>query len=181
MSVFPVPLLAGVAPRISDSYGFSPVRGRVHPGIDIMYPRPAKGAVSLPTQSPHYTMPDGVPALAWEAGTVTKASTIGTGGRVQIDHGNGLSTKYYHLKDLRVKVGDRVNAGHPIGTIWHNVAGYRLNHLHFEMLKNGEHIDPAAFLKLATVIPAPSTASSFVVKLGVSVILGVLISKYVFK
>jgi len=181
MPVFPVPLLAGIAPRISDSYGYSPVRGRLHAGTDLMYRRPETGKEKLPIFSKNYYMPDGVPALAWDAGTVVKAGQIGTGGRVEIDHGGGLSTKYYHLTNLRVKAGDQVKAGQPVGTIGHNVAGYRLNHLHFEALKNGTAFDPAPLLAKSLKVPPPASESGFLAKLGISVVLGILISKYVFK
>jgi murein DD-endopeptidase MepM/ murein hydrolase activator NlpD len=180
MPVFPVPLLAGVAPRISDSYGYSPVRGRLHAGSDLMYRRPETGKESLPVFAKNYFMPDGVPALAFDDGIVTRAGQIGTGGRVEIDHGGGFSTKYYHLTDIRVKPGERIKAGQPVGIIGHNPTGYRLNHLHFETLKNGVPFDPAGPLKKAIVVPPPST-TSFVAKLAASVVLGLLISKYVFR
>jgi murein DD-endopeptidase MepM/ murein hydrolase activator NlpD len=157
MPVFPVPLLKGVAPRISDSYGYSEVRGRLHAGSDIMYRRPEPGVEKLPVFAKHYHMPDGIPALAYDAGVVTRSGQIGTGGRVEIDHGGGIVTKYYHLVGLKVSAGDRVKAGQPVGIISHNPASYKLNHLHFEVLKNGKTVDPAAFLKASTMVKAPSS------------------------
>jgi murein DD-endopeptidase MepM/ murein hydrolase activator NlpD len=180
MAVFPVPILKGVIPKISDSYGYSENRGRVHPGADIMYRRESKGTAQLPVFSPFYYMPTGVPALAYDAGRVTRAGMIGTGGRVEIDHGGGLKTKYYHLRSPKVRAGQTVKAGQPVGDIYHNVSGYRLNHLHFEMIKNGSKIDPAPYLANAQKVEAPSTAA-FLGKVGIAAVAGVLISKYVFK
>ena len=152
----------------------------MHKGEDIMYRRPAAGPAVLPVFSKHYTMPNGVPALAYEGGVVTKASRIGTGDRVEIDHGNGFSTKYFHLRNLKVKPGDRVNAGDAVGSIYHNVSGYKLNHLHFEMHQNGRQFDPAKHLANATKVEAPDTAS-FLINVGLAIGAGYLLSKYVFK
>jgi len=179
MAVYPVPILAGVTPKVSDSYGYSQRRGRVHPGADIMYRRESKGETQLPVFSPHYRMPNGVPALAYDDGKVLRSSTIGTGGRVEIDHGGGLKTKYYHLRGLRVKAGETVKAGQPLGAIYHNVSGYKLNHLHFEIIKNGSHVDPAPYLASAAKVDAP--VMGFLGKVGLSIVAGLLAFKYLFK
>ena len=175
MPIYPVPLLAGVAPRISDSYGYSAVRNRMHAGSDIMYRRPQSGVSDLPVYAPNYYMPDGIPALAWDAGTVTRSGVIGTGGRVEIDHGAGLSTKYYHMLDIKVKEGDRVKAGQPVGIISHNPTGYKLNHLHFEMLKNGKTFDPASLLKQGEMVNPPRPKLALALALGVAAVGGYFI------
>jgi murein DD-endopeptidase MepM/ murein hydrolase activator NlpD len=167
-------------PKISDGFGHRESAGRLHAGADIMYRRPKAGVQSLPIFSKHYEMPNGVPALAYEGGTVTKSGNIGTGGRVEIDHGNGFSTKYFHLRNIRVKVGDQVDAGQPVGTIYHNVSGYKLNHLHFEMLQNGRQFDPGKHLAAAPMIDAPDELG-FLLNVGLAVAAGLLINKYVFK
>lgn len=169
MPIYPVPLLAGVAPRISDSYGYSAVRNRMHAGSDIMYRRPQSGVSDLPVYAPNYYMPDGIPALAWDAGTVTRSGVIGTGGRVEIDHGDGLVTKYYHLLKLRVKPGQRVKAGQVLGDISHNPTGYKLNHLHFEAFKNGKVFDPGPMLKQGLVVPPPRPGLAIGLAVGVAV------------
>jgi len=167
-------------PRTSDGFGFRESAGRLHKGDDIMYRRPKPGLQVLPTLSKHFVMPNGVPALAYEGGVVTKSSQIGTGGRVEIDHGGGLSTRYFHLKNLRVKPGDNVNAGDALGTIFHNVSGFRLNHLHFEMLQNGRQFDPDKHLAAATKVEVSDT-TGFLLKVGLAIGAGYLLSKYVFK
>lgn len=156
MPIFPVPILGGAAPTISDSYGYSPKRGRLHAGSDIMYRRASAGAVSLPAYSKNYYMPNGVQALAYDAGVVTRSGLTGTGGRVEIDHGGGLRSLYYHLSRLDVRAGDRVGAGKPVGIIGHNPTGYRLNHLHFEIHKNGRAVDPAPYLARGSVVNEPT-------------------------
>ena len=167
-------------PRTSDGFGFRESSGRLHKGEDIMYRRPRTGRQVLPVFSKNYQMPFGVPALAYDGGVVTQSSQIGTGGRVEIDHGGGLSTKYFHLKNRRMKAGDRVNAGDVVGTIFHNISGYRLNHLHFEMHQGGRPFDPSKHLAAATKVEAPDNMG-FLINIALAVGVGLLINKYVFK
>lgn len=170
--VFPVPVFRGLIPIVSDRFG--PGETRVHPGADIMYPRAEAGALKLPHFARRFYMPDGIPALAFDDGVVTRAGVIDTGGRVQIDHGGGISTKYFHLRNLKMKVGDRVRAGDVVGTISHNPKGFRLNHLHFELLKNGRRIDPEpTIFKTGRMVPIPPLLSSGV-KQGM--VLGLLVA-----
>ncbi len=172
MPIFPVPIVAGVSPTISQGFGGT------HGGADLMLRRASRGATMLPVYVPNYYMPHGIPALAYDDGVVSRAGTIGTGGRVEIKHAGGLASKYYHMRNLRVKVGDRVKAGQPIATIYHNVVGYKLNHLHYEMFRNGIRINPETLLAKAQKIDAPE---NFLLKIGLAVGAGLLISKYVFK
>jgi murein DD-endopeptidase MepM/ murein hydrolase activator NlpD len=79
-----------------------------------------------------------------------------------------------------VKTGDRVNAGDVVGTIFHNVSGFKLNHLHFEMLQNGRQFDPENHLEAATKVEAPDQLG-FLLNVGLAIGAGYLISKYVFK
>lgn len=185
MSVFPVPLLAGRPPKISQGFGGGSGN---HRGIDIMYRRPSSGAALLPVFSKNYEMPNGVPALAFMAGKVTRASMIGTGGRVRIDHGNGLETAYYHLRKPAMQVGEVVKEGQVVGDIYHNTSAptatrtpYKLNHLHFEVFRNGNAIDPASLLRTARVVAAPISQGAFLIKVTLAVGLGLVLSKYVFR
>lgn len=181
MPVFPVPVFKGLIPKVSSPFG--PRGDSTHRGSDIMYRRPSTGTQSLPVFSKNYQMPGGIPALAFESGIVTRSGTMRTGGRVEIDHGRGFSTKYFHMRKLRVKVGDRVSAGDPVGDISHNAVGYRLNHLHFETLINGRQVDPETFLQKAQIVDVPSVPSElgFLVNVGIAVGVGLLLNKYVFK
>lgn len=179
MATFPVPILGdGRPPKISDHFG-APRSGGPHGGSDIMYERPEKGEILLPTLARRFEMPDGVPALAFMAGKVTRSGVIGTGGRVQIDHGAGLTTKYFHMRNLRVREGDRVEEADPVGTISHNPTGFKLNHLHFEMFKNGRRINPEPFLANSAQVPIPGVHP--LVKAAIIVGVGLWASKYVLK
>jgi murein DD-endopeptidase MepM/ murein hydrolase activator NlpD len=65
---------------------------------------------------------------------------------VEVDHGNGFSTRYGHLSRIDVKVGDHVERGGIVGET--GSSGRSTGpHLHYEVRHNGEAIDPLAFLK----------------------------------
>lgn len=67
---------------------------------------------------------------------------------IEIDHGNGLKTRYAHLKSKKtclVSVGDEVEKGENIATM--GTTGLSTGvHLHFEVWEDGERIDPADFI-----------------------------------
>ncbi len=89
----------------------------------------------------------GDPARATADGTVTIAAWQGGYGKmVEIDHGNGLATRYAHLSDIIVKVGQRVRAGHIVGKIG-STGRSTGPHLHYETRVNGEAVDPRKFLR----------------------------------
>ena len=64
---------------------------------------------------------------------------------VEVDHGNGLSTRYAHASLLFVKVGDLVTPGDRIAAV--GSSGRTTGpHLHFEVLRHGQGIDPRRYL-----------------------------------
>lgn len=64
---------------------------------------------------------------------------------IEIDHGNGLVTRYAHTSKVLVKEGDIVRRGQPIALI--GTTGRSTGpHLHFEVLVEGVQQDPARFL-----------------------------------
>lgn len=64
---------------------------------------------------------------------------------VEIDHGDGLTTRYAHLSRPLVKVGDRVEANDPIGLS--GTTGRSTGpHLHYEVRRDGKAVDPMRFL-----------------------------------
>lgn len=65
------------------------------------------------------------------------------GNVVVIDHGHGLVTRYAHLDRYKVKKGDAVKAGQPIGRVGSTGRTNGRPHLHFEVIQNGTPIDPA--------------------------------------
>ena len=71
-----------------------------------------------------------------------------TGGTVIVDHGHGVMTLYAHLSALDVAVGQRVEAGAPIGRVGKTgrVTG---PHLHFALFWLGIVLDPAGMLPAA--------------------------------
>jgi murein DD-endopeptidase MepM/ murein hydrolase activator NlpD len=89
----------------------------------------------------------GDPARATADGNVTVAGWQGGYGKmVEIDHGNGLTTRYAHLSDITVKVGQRVRAGYIIGKVG-STGRSTGPHLHYETRVNGDAVDPRKFLR----------------------------------
>ncbi|HWL12664.1 MAG TPA: M23 family metallopeptidase [Ureibacillus sp.] len=86
--------------------------------------------------------------LAAMSGEVTEVKLDAfTGNEVVIKHANGMETRYSSVSDILVKEGDTVVQGQPLGNTieneWNPSAG---NHLHFEVLQDGEHVNPRNFL-----------------------------------
>jgi murein DD-endopeptidase MepM/ murein hydrolase activator NlpD len=87
------------------------------------------------------------PVLSTAAGTVVVAGWKSRYGRmVEIDHGNGLRTRYGHLYKINVRRGQKVEFREPIGLL--GSSGRSTGpHVHYEVLINGEPTDPNKFLK----------------------------------
>jgi murein DD-endopeptidase MepM/ murein hydrolase activator NlpD len=118
--------------RISSSFGYRthPISGtkRLHAGIDMAAPK-------------------GTPVYAAESGVVTVArSYSGYGNCIIIDHGGKLWTLYGHLSSIQVKEGETVKRGEKIGLVG-STGQSTGNHLHFEVRKNSEPVNPAPYLK----------------------------------
>jgi murein DD-endopeptidase MepM/ murein hydrolase activator NlpD len=80
------------------------------------------------------------------AGTVVSAGWSGGYGRmVEVDHGNGLSTRYGHLSEIDVKVGDKLKTGQSVGRLG-STGRSTGPHLHYETRIDGEAVDPSRFL-----------------------------------
>ena len=89
----------------------------------------------------------GEPARATATGKVTIAGWDGGyGNMVEIDHGNGLATRYGHLSKILVKVGQFVRIGETVGLIG-STGRSTGPHLHYETRINGEAVDPQKFLR----------------------------------
>lgn len=80
------------------------------------------------------------------AGTVTVAGRNGGyGNMVEIDHGDGLTTRYAHLSKVLVRVGERVEASDVVGLS--GTTGRSTGpHLHYEVRRGGKAVDPMRFL-----------------------------------
>jgi murein DD-endopeptidase MepM/ murein hydrolase activator NlpD len=89
----------------------------------------------------------GEPIRATAAGTVTIAGWNGGYGKmVEIDHGNGLSTRYGHLSSVEVDVGEKVRAGQLVGKLG-STGRSTGPHLHYETRIDGDAVDPQKFLR----------------------------------
>jgi len=88
----------------------------------------------------------GDPIRTTASGTVTIAGWSGGYGKmVEIDHGNGLVTRYGHLSEIDVDVGDTVRAGAIVGKLG-STGRSTGPHLHYEVRVKGEAVDPQKFL-----------------------------------
>ena len=89
---------------------------------------------------------ENTPVIATASGVVTWASKrYGYGYLVEINHGDGLATRYGHNKDLQVSVGDVVNKGQQIARMG-STGRSTGPHVHYEILRNNRQIDPIKFV-----------------------------------
>ena len=96
----------------------------------------------------------GDPVRATANGKVASAGWAGGYGRmVEIDHGNGLSTRYGHLSEISVKVGDPIKIGQVIGAVG-STGRSTGPHLHYETRIDGEAVDPQKFLRAGVRLSA---------------------------
>jgi murein DD-endopeptidase MepM/ murein hydrolase activator NlpD len=100
---------------------------KMHPGIDF--------AATLGT--PIYATADG------KVVTV-EVKFSGYGKMVEIDHGFGYRTRYAHMHDFAVRVGQPVKRGDLIGYVG-NTGLSTAPHLHYEVLINGKQVDPVHY------------------------------------
>lgn len=117
--------------RISSGFGFRKdpftFRGSFHSGIDI--------AGDL--NDPVYVTADGkVIYTGWDQSH---------GNNIIVNHTNGLKTRYMHLNKIVVEEGDAVEKGEKIGLVG-STGRSTGPHLHYEVIKNGESIDPAPYM-----------------------------------
>ena len=114
--------------RLSSYYGYRPdpiykVR-KFHAGVDF----------SAPQGTPIYSTGEGVV-------TKVKRSRRGYGNTIEIDHGFGYVTFYAHLKEFKVKKGQKVKRGELIATVG-NSGKSTAPHLHYEVRKNKRTVNP---------------------------------------
>jgi murein DD-endopeptidase MepM/ murein hydrolase activator NlpD len=118
--------------KINNEFGFrrNPFGGRAyefHAGMDIDGER-------------------GDLVVATAAGTVIEAGYKGGyGNEVEIDHGNGLTTRYGHLSKIEVQAGDTVTRGQLIANVG-STGRSTGPHLHYELRLNDKPINPRHFL-----------------------------------
>lgn len=132
---FICPLKSGTY-RLSSSYGQQkhPISGQMR----------FHRAVDLAAQT-------GTPVYAAAAGTVVNVVTdiergSGPGKYIEVQHKKGFMTRYTQLHDVSVQTGQTVQQGENIAKV--GSSGLSTGpHLHFEMWKDGEHVNPADYIK----------------------------------
>ena len=140
-----IPNSAPVDVAVGSGFGFrsDPFSGRaaLHTGLDF------------PTES-------GTPVHAAAGGVVLSSEWHPEYGHlVEIDHGNGLITRYAHNSRVLVKAGDLIRRGQVISEV--GTSGRSTGaHLHFEVLVDGVPQDPAKFLAGGDAALAASAKSS---------------------
>jgi murein DD-endopeptidase MepM/ murein hydrolase activator NlpD len=94
-----------------------------------------------------FSVPSGRKVRATGQGKVVAAGWNGGYGRmVEIDHGDGLTTRYAHMSKISVKEGDVVERGTVIGKVGSSGRSTGA-HLHYEIRRNGTAINPLRFIK----------------------------------
>jgi murein DD-endopeptidase MepM/ murein hydrolase activator NlpD len=93
-----------------------------------------------------FTAPTGTDVYATGNGTVSmvKSARRELGNHIIIDHGFGYQTVYAHLNAFNVRVGQKVRRGDVIGFVG-STGLSTAPHLHYEVLVNGSHVDPAMY------------------------------------
>lgn len=96
----------------------------------------------------------GEPVTATGAGIVTEASRQGGyGNLVEIDHGNGLATRYGHLSQFAVTVGQKVRVGQIVGFVG-STGRSTAPHIHYETRVNGVAVNPDSYLQAGSQLRA---------------------------
>lgn len=143
--------IAALLPRL-------PVRSPLRGNLELTSPFGARldpflGRLALhPGDDLRASVGDQVHATA--AGRVTVASYDGGyGNMVEIDHGDGLATRYGHLSEIDVKVGQTVAAGQVLGLAG-STGRSTGPHLHYEVRIDGQPVDPRRFLEAGKIMTA---------------------------
>lgn len=140
-----VPSIAPVEAAVGSGFGFrvDPFnrRAALHTGLD-------------------FPAPTGTPIHAAAGGRVIEAEHNGAYGlALEIDHGNGLVTRYGHTSQIQVKPGDVVRRGQQVALVG-NTGRSTGPHLHFEVLLSGVPQDPAKFLARGESLDAAERATA---------------------
>jgi len=117
-------------------------RSRNHPLLHI----------SRPHEGIDVAAPMGAPIIAPASGVVMRVGyETGYGNTLEIDHGNGIVTRYAHCSRIDVKSGQRVTRGQRIAAV--GSTGLATGpHLHYEIHINGKVVNPLTYV-LSDAIP----------------------------
>ena len=93
---------------------------------------------------------EGSDIISVAVGVVTYADDrYGYGNLVEVDHGDGLLTRYAHAKTIKVKVGDVVQKGQVVASMG-STGRSTGPHVHFEVLENGKSQNPETYIRRAS-------------------------------
>ena len=139
LSFVPLRMPLSGDPIVTSPFGYraDPFLGRLalHPGVDLAE---AYGAE--------------IHAAA--AGRVVHAGPAGGyGNMVEIDHGNGLATRYAHMSETLVEEGQQVDKGAVLGRLG-STGRSTGPHLHYEVRVDGEPVDPERYLRAGADLAA---------------------------
>ena len=137
--------------RLTRTLGAVPVRKPIMGEIDLSSGFGVRSDPFLGRPAMHtgldFRGSTGDPVRATATGTVETAGWNGGYGKmVEIDHGNGFSTRYGHLSEIDVKVGQTVKIGQIIGRVG-STGRSTGPHLHYETRIDGDAVDPQKFLR----------------------------------
>ena len=133
----------------SSNYGYriDPITGRntFHTGVDLI-------------------APPGSPVAAAAGGMVSTVAFVAEYGNiVEVDHDNGLTSRYAHLSKSLVKAGDVVLKGQAIAHV--GATGRTTGpHLHFEVREKGIPLNPNKFLSLGNQADADAVVNASIKK-----------------
>ena len=118
--------------RISSGFGRrrDPFNNRLamHPGLD--FANRSRSAI-------HVTAPGTVASVGWNGGY---------GKTVEVDHGLGIRTRYAHMSRIFVKRGQKLEFREKVGLVG-STGRSTSSHLHYEIMVDGQQLDPANFLR----------------------------------
>jgi murein DD-endopeptidase MepM/ murein hydrolase activator NlpD len=137
--------------RLTRTLGTIPVRKPIDGEMDLQSGFGVRTDPFLGTPAMHTGLDlhgeTGDPVRATAEGTVIAAGWSGGYGRVvDVDHHNGLATRYAHLSSIDVHVGQSVKSGQIVGKIG-STGRSTGPHLHYETRLKGEPVDPQKFLR----------------------------------
>jgi murein DD-endopeptidase MepM/ murein hydrolase activator NlpD len=129
---------------VSDMPEMAPLFGKMTSGFG--HRRWRRSGHSENHQGVDIAVPRGTPVYAPAEGVVTHAAWKGDyGNMVELDHGTGYTTRFGHLSQMDVEVGDRVMKGQIIGEVG-STGRSTGPHLHYEVRFNGTPVDPIDYL-----------------------------------
>ena len=139
LSFVPLRMPLSGDPSVTSPFGYraDPFLGRLalHPGVDL-------------------AEAEGAEIHAAAAGRVAHAGPAGGYGiMVEIDHGNGLATRYAHMSEALVEEGQAVDKGAVLGKLG-STGRSTGPHLHYEVRVDGEPVDPELYLRAGADLAA---------------------------